>query len=325
MKPNMRSAGSRRRRGALGRRNRQIQPCRLEPLESRVLLDGGMAAHVFARLEGTIEQPGGTAEMRITLNDELFRFQRPKMVLGFKLSASDPSQFDTDSLNMTDRRGRTKRGLVRIPANSGGSVVGRYNLRRGVYDVQVQAADDSAGDFQLDIYLAGDVDGDRKVTLLDARLTAAAFGARVGDDRYVLEADGNLDGRITGRDLHMLWRNYVNATHVNPLELAVTAAAADMDAGGSISVSTPGGHGGDGSVAFDVAGATQAGATVRLDVDGDGFDDGEMVAGDDGQYSFTEWLSPGEHTVAVEATAIMCLVCRRLTMPVSCRCRRRLG
>ena len=61
--------------------------------------------------------------------------------------------------------------------------------------------------FRLEVFLVGDVDGDHAVDRGDINSIRRAYGSRLGDDRYTLAADANLDGRINARDLSMARHN----------------------------------------------------------------------------------------------------------------------
>ena len=54
----------------------------------------------------------------------------------------------------------------------------------------------NVGDFVLDAYLPGDVNGDGTVTQADVKQIQAAYGTRKGQARFDPAADVNLDGRV---------------------------------------------------------------------------------------------------------------------------------
>ena len=77
----------------------------------------------------------------------------------------------------------------------------------GDYTVDVGGTLQTRSQFRLEVFVAGDVDGDHVVDRSDVDQVRRAYGAREGSSRYLASADANLDGRITAFDLSMARRN----------------------------------------------------------------------------------------------------------------------
>jgi hypothetical protein len=65
----------------------------------------------------------------------------------------------------------------------------------------------TAGAYSVQVFVAGDANGDTKVDGSDAAIVAGARGKRAGDTGYVAAADANRDGVIDGVDSGLLFQN----------------------------------------------------------------------------------------------------------------------
>jgi hypothetical protein len=61
--------------------------------------------------------------------------------------------------------------------------------------------------FELNVFVVGDIDGSGAVTQSDLLAIRQCYGARLGDGAYTVAADANLDGQINAVDLSMAIRN----------------------------------------------------------------------------------------------------------------------
>ncbi|MCL4179872.1 MAG: tandem-95 repeat protein, partial [Verrucomicrobia bacterium] len=79
----------------------------------------------------------------------------------------------------------------------------------GAYLLEVRGADaQAAGDYTVEVYLPGDVNGDAQVDGTDSAAFAAARGSTVGQPDYLLGADANRDGIVDGEDEPFLDANF---------------------------------------------------------------------------------------------------------------------
>jgi YD repeat-containing protein/VCBS repeat-containing protein len=96
----------------------------------------------------------------------------------------------------------------------------------------------TAGDYSLQIFIAGDANADTQVDGSDAQIVTAARGTRAGDAGYVAAADANRDGVIDAADSQLLFQNIGYLPNRPPViapqmikthqDLEVTASLATM-------------------------------------------------------------------------------------------------
>ena len=95
------------------------------------------------------------------------------------------------------------------------------------YAVDLIGLDDSVGDFVLNAYLPGDVDGSGTVDRDDLNPIRAAYGSSTGQRNYDPAADVNGDGRVGGLDRQLaLWNLGAHAPTITPMAPARPAPAA---------------------------------------------------------------------------------------------------
>jgi len=75
----------------------------------------------------------------------------------------------------------------------------------------------TAGAYSVQVFVAGDANGDAKVDGSDAAIVAGARGKRAGDAGYVVAADTNRDGVIDGVDSGLLFQNLGYAPNRPPV------------------------------------------------------------------------------------------------------------
>ncbi len=274
-------------------KSRRTLPPGIERLEARELLS---AAHVFAQFEGLVPSASDTAVLPITLAPTDFTLAGGRTILGFQLKAGSASSLDPAAVQIR----RADNSLV-TPLFSKADLSGNTQslvlaeLPAGSYNLTVRSERGSAGASQLCVFLAGDVNGDRKADLADGQILRMINGATASSSVYRVEADANLDGRIDSFDYAQWRNNNGDATRVNPLSVAVQ-------------LSPPPQMLPDGTLVTDVAqvdllGTTNPGAAVALEADGDGqFDEGSATADGSGNFSFALTLNSGLNTLEVRAS-----------------------
>jgi YD repeat-containing protein len=98
--------------------------------------------------------------------------------------------------------------------------------RESLYHVAVSGAAGTAGNFELQVSVAGDINADGVIDGTDSQLMAAAQGSHTGDAGYVFAADLDGNGVINATDTQVLARNYGFLANrgptVNPAIPAVT-------------------------------------------------------------------------------------------------------
>jgi hypothetical protein len=250
------------------------------------MLSAEAPANVFAQFEGTL--PAGEERLiPIHVSRTLFDVRTSHVVLGFVVRAPDGSTLDPAAVQVRNvAGGATQPERAAADLGDGRDSLLLTPLKPGDYTLAVRGDHGTAGAFQLDAFLAGDVNGDLSVDDTDGDAVKGLFGSTAGDGRYVVEADADLDGRIHGYDLAQQRRNKGNATSVRPLSLTAGLSPAPVQ-------TLPDGTLVTEAKAVSVTGLTGAGAGVLLDNDGDGFDDGATAAGPAGEYSLPTTLEEG--------------------------------
>jgi hypothetical protein len=271
----------------------------MEQLESRQVLSAS-AANVFAQFHGEISQPFESQSVEVFLIPGNFQLGFGPATVGFLARPADGSDFapapvKVESLNPFDR-GRRMPVAESRPALPDGGSVALVPLKRGVYKVEV-AGGDTVGKWQLDVFLAGDVNGDFKVTAEDVGTLYEALLAGNASPELLAVGDSNRDGFISILDVQVAQDNRGSATSTRPLTVSAQLAA-ESDSGVA----------GDNIVGLgdvQIVGRTLPRAHVGLDVDGDGFDDGGAFAKSNNEptnFKLNAALSHGANSIRVRAS-----------------------
>ncbi len=260
-----------------------------ELLEDRRLLAGN---NLFAQFAGEITTPGERVEIPIALSAPDFSFRGSGTLLGFHARSTDGS-LDPVAIEIRNNSGSILPAIYSATDLPGGlDSLALAQVSVGRYSVFVADEGNGIGSFELDVFLVGDADGNRAVERADADIIRGIFGAQQGDRNYEVEADANLDGRITSFDLFQWQANSSDSTDIAPLSLTATASV-----GGAATMSAL-----DDEL-ITINGATSPVATVKLDTDGDGVADMTTTPAPDGSYSFAlSFSQPGLRTMSVTAT-----------------------
>src|SRR5262249_6338807 len=75
----------------------------------------------------------------------------------------------------------------------------------------------TAGDYTLDLFLPGDVDGDGAINLADSQAVTSALGQHLGDPGYIAGADTNQDGLIDATDVQVVAASFGAAANRQPV------------------------------------------------------------------------------------------------------------
>jgi hypothetical protein len=205
----------------------------LERLEARELLTAG-AGDTFAIAHGTIDQPGGTATVQLTIDAAHFTLPRHSFALGVDVAPSSGSGLLPRIASVDDPSGNLIPQTFSSIYNPhlGYLAVARGEATRAVltpvsyslagpskpatYTVNLQAEGNSTGGFTVSFYLPGDANGDGVVNQADLKLTRQLNGSHLGDSKYNLSADVNRDNRIGKIDIAYVEQNMGVATNLSP-------------------------------------------------------------------------------------------------------------
>ena len=128
------------------------------------------------------------------------------------------------------------------------------SVSKGSVKLQMTAGKGAMGPVGIDVYLAGDANGNKRVGAKDLHLIRTLLGVRQGQPGYSLSADVNGDGVINVRDWQLARSNLGVSTLVRPLSASVALSpTSNQDGTGVVTTST-----------VLLSGQTEPGATVRL-------------------------------------------------------------
>jgi hypothetical protein len=265
----------------------------LERLEERTLLAG---SNVFAQFSGVVPAAGQIDQIPITLSTSSFTIPGSKAVIGFQVVQAAGSSLDPAAVTITTSSGTTVTPTY-VNADLAGDTqsLALASLPFGSYNLAVGGDDGTSGAFQLNVFLAGDANGDHRVDLSDGSLIKSIYGSVAGDGHYLVAADANLDGMISSFD-YTEWRyNLGTSTTITPLTLALqTPPGVVTLPSGALATSSP---------TVTLSGTTEPGASVALETGSDGqFDEGSTTADSSGRFSFSVALTAGANNLQVRAS-----------------------
>jgi len=260
-----------------------------ELLEDRRMLAG---ANTIAQFAGSIAAVGDSAEIPIALSSPDFTFRGTETLLGFHLRRTGGS-LDPAAVQIRNDSGAVLPAVYSIADIAAGvDSLAIVQVGPGTYSVLVGPEANGFGAFELDVFLVGDVDGDRSVDRTDADLIRGIFGAEQGDANYVLEADANLDGRISSFDLFQWQVNGSDSTDIQPLYLTASVTVGGLPTVTALDDQT-----------ITIGGTSSLAATVQLDTNGDGAADMTTTPAADGSFSFDlSFANPGLRTLALRSS-----------------------
>jgi hypothetical protein len=242
----------------------------VETLESRTLM--AFSVGTFARLGVA---PGGVS-FQVRAADFTFTGKRNVLLRAIALgNGAVPG-----TIGLTSSPGDAGKLLLQGSVATGGSgrvLVGQS--RPGTFRLGGGAKNASGVSFSL----AGDADGNFRVTQHDLDLIRKAQGRRVGGKGYSDALDVDLDGIVGPRDLSLAISNKGASTSLRPLTLSAgLSAASDPDRNGVVD-----------RARVDIQARTRAGLAVGLDRGPDGRVDFTRVASAAGLANITIDLAQG--------------------------------
>ena len=273
---------------------------RIEQLEDRRLL---FASHVIAQLDGNLTNAAPVQQVPFALSSNDFNLSGSKTVLGFQVQrtsgALDPAAVQI--LNSAGNPVAARLVTPNLPANSQSLANARSlvvaELAYGNYTLRVGADQSTRGGFQVNVFLAGDLNGDQSVDLnRDATGVRNLLGAAAGSPNYKIEADANLDGIITSFDYTQARDNLNDTTRIKPIS-SITLGVVPTP------VVLPNGNLATNANSVTIQGITQSLVGVSLETGSDSsFDNGSTTSNVSGNYAFpTVPLQVGANTLRVRA------------------------
>jgi hypothetical protein len=265
-------------------------PLRFELLEDRT---APAAANVFSQFAGVLAAPNASNTVRVHLGPEDFTLGSPHVTIGFVVTPAAGSGLAPKPVTVTSVSPGNVPTIDTETGLPGGASLTLAKLKYGDYDLAVGGLNGTTGAWRLEVFLAGDANGDLAVTDADISLLQGALGSTTLDPGFPAEGDSNRDGMITGYDLARAQGNQGTSTPLRLLTVTTALSpASDTGVPGDNLVNTP---------SVQLVGQTRPGAQLALDRDGNGFDDGTATAGADGGYTLPAALAEGANVLRVRA------------------------
>jgi hypothetical protein len=252
-----------------------------------------LPAHVFAHFSGQLANSTAQSVVNITISTADFTLAGGKVSLGFWVLADVGSSLNPAAVTITGTSVTNLFANANVTATQSLRLV---DLTAGTYQVKVASEAGTSGAWRMAVYLVGDVNGDRTVNTVDRDIILSINGSIEGDAKYRIEADANLDRRITSTDYSYWLRNQGDATRLHPLGLAVEFVPKPTFLPDGTLATT--------ESMIDLAGHTNAGASTALEADGDGdFAEGAAIADAAGLFEFPDVpLNLGLNNFSVRAS-----------------------
>src|SRR6266568_1446327 len=194
----------RQRRGSSAHQTARLGPCALvEPLENRLMLAANaMAANVFAQFEGIITAPNSTVSIPLHFSNSNFNFSGKNAVLGVQIVADGAGPLDPAVVQIKDARNRTIKPIFKNPDLADRSQsMALAKFSSGNYTLIISSDRKTTGPFAVNLFLAGDANGDGKVNSSDLRSISRNLGKRHTHSGFPASADANLNGVIDAFDI----------------------------------------------------------------------------------------------------------------------------
>jgi RHS repeat-associated protein len=160
----------------------------------------------------------------------------------------------------------------------------------GQFNLTISGEGTTSGGYVLDVFLAGDVNGDFLVNQTDLDQISALNRTRRGTPGYLAAADVNQTGKIDKSDVKLAKKNLGASTSIRPAALTI-GLDASSDPEGDLEVTTPD---------VIVRGAAPAGSLVKLDQGADGSIEQQLTATASGEYEFDVSIDVGQTALRVQ-------------------------
>ena len=189
-----------------------------QALESRRLMTGGMGS-TFALIPGAISTPGGSADVKVTINPTLFTIPKGHFKLGVDVvPATTGTTFMPKIGAVINGDGRVVARAASLRAVLAPVTINRRNPNATqTLTIHVTAMNHTSGQFLLGFYLPGDVNGDGVVSQADLQAIKSQIGQKSGNSTYNFDADVNRDGRINAADMMLARQDLGVKTTVLPI------------------------------------------------------------------------------------------------------------
>jgi Dockerin type I domain len=211
-------------------RSRRARPA-LEFLETRLQLSSTLPANTIGTGQGDVVKPRGISSAAVTVGQENITPHRAATLFGIFVSPTDSGMLNPRIVAVEGSNGR------KLPLRSGRPLHDGANhrvaafvqvSRPGPLTVLVTGVGHTTGSYQVEVTLAGDVNGDGVVNLADLQAFAPTFESVRGEPLYNAAADFNQNRRINLFDAQALLQNLTPLTPDIPLSVHLSLKPGDQ-------------------------------------------------------------------------------------------------
>src|SRR5438067_6546855 len=158
----------------------------VEPLEQRLMLAANATtANVFAQFEGIITASNSTISIPLHFSNSNFNFSGKSAVLGIQIMADGAGALDPAVVQIKGARNRTIKPIFKNPNLAARSQsLALANFSSGNYTLIISSERKTTGRFAVNLFLAGDANGDGKVNSSDLRSIRRNLGKRDTDSGF---------------------------------------------------------------------------------------------------------------------------------------------
>jgi hypothetical protein len=205
----------------------------LERLETRLQHSAVVPANSIGTSLGAVPAPGGQSAASVTIAPKNLTVGKSSTLFGIFVEPAAGSVLAPRIAGVRESDGqrlRVKQGRPYLAGRDDGQAAAFVKVNStGPLTVLIGGQHDSTGSYQLDVTLAGDVNGDGTVNQADLQPFAAAYESVPGSAAYDPAADFNQNGIVNLYDAKALMRNMpAPKGHALPLSLVMNLLPADQ-------------------------------------------------------------------------------------------------
>lgn len=270
----------------------------LEWLEARLQPSAAIPVSSIGTSSGNVAAPGEVNATSVTVSSNNLTHGKSSTLFGIFVQPEPGSSLAPRIVAVEGSNGQRlslKQGRPYLAGRDNGQAAAFVKVSQpGPLTILVSGQHHSAGTYETDTTLVGDVNGDGTVNLADLQSFAGAYETVPGDPKYNLAADFNHDGIVNQVDAKALMENMSPLTPAVPLQLVMNLLPADQ-----AQYAAPKNSGGSTfKKDITIEGHTMPGSIV-LEDDSRGYykwDGGAIATDANGNFSVTETNSQGVNT-----------------------------
>jgi Dockerin type I domain len=274
------------------------RPLPLEPLESRLPLSAPTPANSIGTSLGGVLQPHGVTPSTVLVAPKNLTVGKSSTLFGVFVQPTSGSDLAPRIVAVEQGNGQKlaiKQGRPFVRGRANGEAAAFVKVTGpGPLTVFVGGQKQTTGSFELDVTLAGDVNGDGTVNLADLQSFAPTYETVPGNPNFNPAADFNQNGIVNLYDAKALMQNMTPLTPNEPLAVVTNLSPADQ-----AHYPTPRNSGGATSKQdVTILGKTIPGSIVLIDGPNGlfRFNGGAVATDGQGRFSVPETLSQGVNT-----------------------------